>query len=607
MTVPRPQPAPARSKGLSSLLASALAGLALAGLAPLPALPRAEARPATLGQMASPVAAPSITPPAPAQQTSLAPHAMVAAANPLAVQAGLAVLRAGGGAVDAAVAVQAVLGLVEPQSSGLGGGAFLLFYDAKTRRVTAYDGRETAPAGASPAQFLDAQGKPLPFRTAVLGGQSTGVPGAVAMLEAAHKAHGHRPWASLFAPARRLATLGFAVPARLGSFLAKGSDDTPQLASADARAYFTAPDGHTPRTGERLTNPAYARALDLIARQGAKGLLTGPIAQAIVAKVHEGPLPSTMTLADLAGYKPRITPALCRPYRLVILCAPPAPSGGPALLETLGVVGRTDIARRGPGDEKAWFLFAQALRLAYADRDRWIGDPAFVKVPTEGLLSPAYLASRAALIGESAGPVSFGTPPGAPLAGADSTRESEGTSHFVIADTQGNVVSMTTTVEAPFGSGRMVSGFFLNNQLTDFAFAPVGADGLPAANAVAPGKRPRSSMAPVIVLERDGRFLAALGSPGGGAITAFNAQAVVALIDWRLSPQQVASLPHLVARGDKTVAEPLPPAITAGLAGRGLPPGPWSGEESGLHLLIRNPKGYEGAADPRRDGVARGF
>ena len=548
---------------------------------------------------------------APAHQAGFAPHAMVAAANPLAVSAGLSVLKAGGSAVDAAVAVQAMLGLVEPQSSGLGGGAFLLYYDAKTQHVTAYDGRETAPAGASPAQFLGTDGRPEPFAQAVLGGSASGVPGAIAMLELAHRQHGALAWRSLFSPARRLASEGFIVSPRLASMIA---GDSPEASAPDARGYFTRPDGQRLQAGDRLKNPAYAATLDRIAARGAAGLLSGPVGEAIVARLHQGPRPSTMTLADLVAYRPHASEALCREWLGQQVCTPQAPSGGVALQEALGLLAHTDIAARGANDPAAWFTFAQASRLAYADRDRYIADPAFVRVPVAGLLAPDYLAARAALIGDTAGPVSYGTPAGAPCSatgspcpGADATIEPGGTSHVVIVDAHGNVVSMTTTVESIFGSGRMVGGFFLNNQLTDFSFSPRQADGTLAANALAPGKRPRSSMAPVIVLGRDGRFIAALGSPGGASILAYNLKGLVGLLAWHLPPQVVTGLPNLVAHGQSFTADPFPAELSAGLAARGLPLDTAKGEASGLQIVLRRANGYEGGADPRREGVARGF
>jgi len=563
---------------------------------------------ATTGEQESvPQVAPSAS--APAHQAGFARHAMVAAANPLAVAAGLSVLKAGGSAVDAAVAVQAVLGLVEPQSSGLGGGAFLLYYDAKTHRVTAYDGRETAPAGATPAQFLGDDGRPVPFAQAVLGGSASGVPGAVAMLELAHRQHGALPWRGLFAPARRLANEGFIVSPRLAGMIA---GDSPEASAPDTLTYFTRADGTRIQAGDRLKNPAYAATLDRIATQGAAGLLSGPVGEAIVARLHQGPRPSTMTPADLAAYRPHASAALCRAWLGQQVCTPQAPSGGVALQEALGLLAHTDIAQRGPNDPAAWFAFAQASRLAYADRDRYIADPAFVRVPVAGLLAPDYLAARAALIGQYAGPVSYGTPAeaacsGPTCPGADATLEPGGTSHVVIVDAHGNVVSMTTTVESIFGSGRMVGGFFLNNQLTDFSFSPRQPDGTPAANALAPGKRPRSSMAPVIVLGRDGRFVAALGSPGGAAILAYNLKGLVGLLAWHLPPQVVAGLPNLVAHGQSFTADPFPPELSAGLAARGLPLDSSKGEASGLQIVLRRPNGYEGGADPRREGVARGF
>lgn len=571
------------------------------------------ARPTSDAQASESV--PQVTPAAsaPQHQQGRAAHAMVAAANPLAVAAGVAVLKAGGSAVDAAVAVQAVLGLVEPQSSGLGGGAFLLYYDAATRRVTAYDGRETAPAGASPTQFLGDDGRPVPFAQAVLGGNASGVPGAIAMLELAHRQHGYLAWRGLFAQARRLASEGFVVSPRLAGMIA---GDAPEASTPDAKAYFTRPDGSRYQAGDLLKNPAYAATLDRLARQGAAGLLSGPVSEAIIARLHQGPRPSTMTLADLAAYHPHASAALCKAWLSWQVCTPQAPSGGVALQEALGLLAHTDISARGPNDPQAWFAFAQASRLAYADRDRYIADPAFVRVPVAGLLAPDYLAARAALIGERVGPVSFGAPAGAPCIGpadntpcpgADATAEPGGTSHVVIADARGNVVSMTTTVESVFGSGRMVEGFFLNNQLTDFSFSPLQGDGTAAANALAPGKRPRSSMAPVIVLDRTGRFVAALGSPGGASILAYNLKGLVGLLAWHLPPQVVAGLPNLVAHGQNFSADPFPDKISASLAARGMPLETGRGEASGLQIVLRGPHGYEGGADPRREGMARGF
>ncbi|MDF2640057.1 MAG: gamma-glutamyltransferase [Novosphingobium lindaniclasticum] len=569
----------------------------------LPALVLAAGSPA-LAQPTALLERPASAQPQKQAQSATAPHAMVAAANPLAVKAGTDILKAGGSAVDAAVAIQAVLGLVEPQSSGLGGGAFMVYYDAKTRQATAYDGREVAPAGASDRLFLDKDGNRLPFVEAVLGGISTGVPGAVAMLDMAHRDHGKLPWSGLFDEARSLATDGFTVSPRLAGMIASKA---PQASAPDAKRYFTKADGTPYVAGDRLRNADYAQSLDRIARYGASGLLTGPLAQKIVDRVHQESRPGTITLADLANYRPHSGPALCRPYRVYLVCTPQAPSGGPGLQIALGVLEHTDIAKRDASDEKAWFQFAQASRLAYADRDRYVGDPAFVQVPLNGLLAPAYLQRRAAEIGERAGPVTFGLPNGAPKVGPDTTQEPGGTSHIVIVDAAGNVVSMTTTVESIFGSGRMVGGFFLNNQLTDFSFSPTDPDGAKAANAPAPGKRPRSSMAPAIVLTPQRKFVAAAGSPGGSAIQAYNLKVLVALLDWKMTPQDAVALPNLVAKGDTYSADAFPQPILEALAARNMPLSTSKGEESGLQAVIATPKGYVGGADPRREGVARGL
>jgi len=558
---------------------------------------------ATVPQQAA--APPTVTGQADAAQTG--PKVMVAAANPHAVEAGLNVLRQGGSAVDAAVAVQAVLGLVEPQSSGLGGGAFLTYYDAKTRKVTAYNGRETAPAGATPQLFMDDAGKPLPFVQAVLSGRATGTPGAVAMLAMAQADHGKLAWSQLFADAERLADQGFVVSPRLAGMI---SSPFPQTGTPDAKAYFTKPDGERYKAGDLLRNPAYAATVRKIAAEGPKALLEGEIAQAIVAKVAEGPRPGTLSLADMKAYRPKVGPAVCRPYRIYVVCVPGTPSSGAALLEALGILAHTDIATRGPDDPQAWYLFSQASRLMYADRDRYFGDSDFVEVPVEGLLDPAYVAGRAKLIGPTAGPAPApGKPRGAGPRAPDATQEPGGTTHFVVVDAAGDVVSMTTTVESIFGTGRMVGGFFLNNQLTDFSFTPTNSDKTPAANAVAPGKRPRSSMSPTVVLDRQGRFVAAVGSPGGNSILAYNLKALVAVLDWKMPIQQAVDLPNLIARGDSYASEPdkYAPGVVEALAAKGVKFGGNGGEGSGLHGVVMTPKGLEGGADIRREGVAKGF
>lgn len=530
--------------------------------------------------------------------------AAVAAAHPLAVEAGLEILRAGGSAADAAVAVQAVLGLVEPQSSGLGGGAFLLYYDAPSRRITAFDGREMAPAAATATLFLDDAGQPLAWREAVLTGRSTGVPGAVAMLGAAHARYGRLPWARLFAPAIRRATEGFVVPQRLARF---ANSSFPQATLPDVRALFSRADGTPVQAGDRLVNPGYAATLSQIAVRGPRALLEPPLRDAIIARTRAEPQPGLLAPADFAAYEPRISAPLCRPFFVYVVCVPPPPSSGVALLQLLALFEHTDIAARGPEDPQAWFLFAEASRLMYADRDQYVADPAFVMVPVDGLLDPGYVARRAALIGATAGP----TPAAGEIAearrGPDATREAAGTSHFVVADAWGNVASVTTSVESLFGSGRAVGGFMLNNQLTDFSLDPL-VDDRPAANAVAGGKRPRSSMSPVIVLDQAGRPVAALGSPGGTAILAYNAKTLVGLLAWHLPLQQAIELPNLIARGTDYFAETakFPPAVLEALAARGIPLRSGRGEESGLHGLVFGPDGsVDGGADPRREGVWR--
>ena len=526
----------------------------------------------------------------------------VSAANPLAVEAGMRVLARGGSAVDAAVAVQAVLGLVEPQSSGLGGGAFMMFYDADTSAITVYDGRETAPASATPELFYE-NGRPLPFVDAVLSGRSTGVPGAVPMLALAQKQHGTLAWSDLFGDAETLAQDGFVVSPRLAGMIAS---DAPQAKTRWASAYFTKPDGTRYVAGDVLKNPAYADTVRTIAREGAAGLQTGPLAEAIAAAVAEGPRPGGLTTADIAAYRPIVREAVCGPYKVYVVCVPPPPSSGASILQLLAMGERTPDLDKGPQSPAAWSAFAQLQRLMYADRDRYFGDPGFVSVPVAGLLDPAYVAERAALAPALRGAAPFGTPPGAPRVGADATREPAGTSHFVVVDAKGNAVSMTTTVESIFGSGRMAGGFFLNNQLTDFSMVPTAADGTPAANAVAAGKRPRSSMSPVIVLDREGHLVGALGSPGGSSILAYNAKALIAALGWGLPLQEAFDLPNLVAKGDGFGAdtEGFSAAVRDGMAARGVVLRPNTTETSGLHGgLWRNGR-WDGGADTRREGVA---
>jgi len=532
-------------------------------------------------------------------------QAMVAAAHPLAVEAGLEVLRRGGSALDAAVAVEAMLGLVEPQSSGLGGGGFILYFDAASGTVSAYNGRETAPAAATPDMFLDDAGRPLSRREAMLSGRATGAPGAVPVLALAHAAHGRLAWDSLFNTTITMAEDGFTITPRLAEHI---HGTFPQADAPDVRAYFSRPDGSRMQAGDRLVNPPYAATLRRIAAEGPDALQRGPIAEAIARRTADSPLAGTLTTGDIAAYQAQAVAPVCGPYRVYIICAPPPPSSGAGLVQLMALLDRTDIAERGPADPVAWVRFAETSRLMYADRDRYFGDPDFVDVPVAGLLDPAYLDARAALIGPRAAGTApaHGEPAGIVVPGPDATAEPGGTTHFVVVDFDGNVVSMTATVESYFGSGRMVHGFFLNNQMTDFSFRPTDPDGAPAANAVAGGKRPRSSMAPVIVLDREGRLVAALGSPGGNAILAYNAKALVGLLAWDLPLVEAFSLPNLVARGDSFNGEAsrLAPAVRNGLERRGITIRSGSGEASGLHGAVMEPDGLTGAADPRREGVA---
>tara|TARA_R110000744_G_scaffold125730_11_gene231753 strand:- start:43702 stop:45438 length:1737 start_codon:yes stop_codon:yes gene_type:complete len=538
------------------------------------------------------------------------PHpAMVAAANPLAVEAGLAALRAGGDAVDAAIAVQSVLGLVEPQSSGLGGGAFMLYFDAQTGELTAYDGRETAPASASPELFLDGNGEPLSFYDAVFSGHSVGAPGAVAMLALAHGDHGELDWADGFDAAIELAEDGFAVSPRLQGLIAGTAPRTPLDEWPASRDYFFLEDGSPLPVGHRLRNPAYAMSARAIAADW-HNLYSGPLADAIVDAVRAEPRPGGLTTSDLAGYQALRREAICRPYRQWTVCGmPPPASGGVTVNEILGLIEPYDMAATGPETVEGWRRFIEASRLSYADRDAYVADPDFVTVPAEGLLADDYITARSALVtGTMATPhVTAGIPDGINAPGLDATPDSPGTSHFVIVDQDGDVVSMTTTVESVFGSHRMAGGFFLNNQLTDFSRIPVDAGGRAIPNAPEAGKRPRSSMSPTIVFDADGNFVLATGSPGGSSIIAYTAKTLVGMLDWGLTPQQAIDLPNVVANGDVVrVEDGMNPVILAGLQGLGFTLDANRGEISGIHIVRRLEDGrLIGGADPRREGVAR--
>ena len=438
----------------------------------------------------------------------------------------------------------------------------------------------------------------------MLSGRSTGVPGVVAMLGLAQRQHGVLEWNALFGDTVALAREGFIVSPRLAGMIAMPRG---QVRTRWADAYFTRPDGGRYVAGDRLRNPAYADTLELIARGGAEAFYRGPIADRVAATVAEQPRPGGLTAADIAAYRPIERGALCRPYRLYVVCVPPPPSSGVALLQLLAMAEYTPDIALGPDSAGAWTAFAQLQRLMYADRDRYVGDPAFVGVPVAGLLDPGYVAGRAALAPELDGAAPAGSPPGGVFRAPDATLEPAGTSHFVIVDAAGNAVSMTTTVESVFGSGRMTGGFFLNNQLTDFSFVPTDPDGAPAANAVAGGKRPRSSMAPLIILDRQGRFVGALGSPGGKAILAYNAKALIGIIDWNLGVQAAFDLPNLVAKGEGFGADTdrFPTPLRDALAARGIQLRPNASENSGLHGGVWRAGHWDGGADDRREGVAR--
>lgn len=533
---------------------------------------------------------------------------MVAAAHPLAAQAGLEVLRAGGSAVDAAVAIQMVLTLVEPQSSGIGGGAFLIHVAGATNTVTSWDGRETAPAAATPDLFLR-DGRPMPFYDAVLGGRSVGVPGTVRMLEAVHRQHGSRPWAELLAPAIRLAEDGFAVSPRLAGAI---RNDAARLRRDPSTAgYFLDAQGAPLPAAHRLRNPALAETLRAIAAQGADALHRGPIAAEIVRMVTADTNPGAMTMDDLAFYAPRERAPVCGVYRLHRLCGmgPPS-SGGVAVLQILGVLEHFHLAPLDPRGVDTAHLLAEAGRLAFADRNRFLADSDFVPVPVRGLLDPAYLTLRAQLLSADRAIEAprAGNPPWREallLAPHDDSVEN-GTSHLSVIDADGNAVSMTTTVEDAFGARLMARGFILNNELTDFAFQPL-VDGRPVANRVQGGKRPRSSMAPFIVFAPDGSLRGAVGSPGGARIIGYVARTLTGLIDFGLDPQAAITLPHVVTLGGAAELEEGTPliAVQSPLEGRGhrvmvreL--------NSGLQAIWRTPAGLLGGADPRREGVALG-
>jgi len=549
--------------------------------------------------------------------TEKPPEVMVVTANPYATKAGLDVLRRGGSAVDAAVAIEAVLGLVEPQSSGLAGGGFMVHFDAETKTMAVYDGRETAPAGAKPDMFLDENGKRMGFLQAKNSGLSTGAPGILAMLSLAHKEQGTLAWNTLFADAKRLAKEGFEISPRLYGMLeryAKYIPKTEEEGPTEAYHYFFANDGTPLPAGYILSNPAYVESLDIIA-DDVNEFYQGDIARNIAAMVQQGPRPGRLTAKDIAAYQPVKRQALCQPYREMQICGAPPPSSGMTVGMIMGQLEKgPKFSAKGADDPLNWSLFAQSQQLAYADRDRFVADPDFVSVPIEGMVNEEYLSSRAKLITtdnalstlEPGDPWAYNPVQQTKVNGIDGTYDVHGTTHFVVVDAQGDVVSMTATVESIFGTTRMVGGMFLNNQLTDFSFLPTDKEGRAIANAVAPGKRPRSSMSPTIVLDKQGKFLMATGSPGGNNIIAYTAKTLVGVFDWGLSPQQAADLPNMVARGETVRLENglASESLIEAMKNFGFTVDASRGENSGLSIILRKPDGsLQGGVDKRREGV----
>jgi gamma-glutamyltranspeptidase/glutathione hydrolase len=534
---------------------------------------------------------------------------VVSAADPRAAEAGAAMLRQGGSAADAAIATMLTLTVVEPESSGIGGGSYLVFRDANGT-IQTYDNRETAPRAATGSWFLGPDGKPRPFADVVPGGTSVGVPGNISMAAHAHRDHGRLPWRALFQPAIALARDGFVITPRLYGALQR--EARVGAFSAGGRALFYRPDGSPLPAGTRVRNPALARFLAQIAARGPAAFYHGQNAAAIVGAVnHAAHNPSPMKLADLAAYDSKVQPPVCGSYRGYRLCGMgPSSSGGLAVIQTLAMLERFDLARLGPNNPTSWHLIAEAMRLAYADRDQYVGDPGYVSVPVAGLLDRAYLAQRSALISPTSTMpiVAAGLPAGAPKMALGRDYAEHGTSSFAAADGRGNVASITSTIESVWGSGLVVNGYYLNNELTDFSFAPSGADGAPVANRVEGGKRPRSSMAPMIVTGPDGRVRLAVGAAGGPTIPAQVLKTIIAVIDWKMSAREAIAAPVLFAPSGPTIYveddSPLVamiPALTA--LGHGSlktsPHGTYKAnaiEQIGGH--------WSGAGDPRSEGVA---
>ena len=541
------------------------------------------------------------------KKLALAQKYMVAAANPLAVEAGLKILARGGSAIDAAIAVQMVLNLVEPQASGIGGGAFILHFDMRKNNAVVYDGRETAPMAATPDLFIGSDGKPMRFQDAVIGGRAVGVPGVLRALEVAHVRHGILAWAELFEPAISLAEKGFPLSARAQIQIAA---DKAMLGDLKTRAYFYLPDGTAKPVGSILKNPAFAAVLRRIATEGPEAFYTGDVARDMVAAVRNHPTnPGTLSEEDLLAYRAQTLPPLCGLYRSFRVCGMPPPGGGLSVLQILATLARFDMKTVRPESTEAVHLFSEAGRLVYADRERYMADDRFVEVPVQGLADPDYNRRRSELIRpeKSMGRSAAGVPASAAVAMGDGdTLEFPSTSHISIVDQHGNAVSMTTSIESRFGSRIFVHGFFLNNTLTDFSMTATD-NGRPVANAVYPGKRPRSSMSPTLVFDSKNRLHMVLGSPLGSVIINFVARTLVATLDWGMDMQAAISHPHFGSRNGATEIEKGTSIenLQGALKSMGhevrvvdLP--------SGLHGIMRTSSGWQGGADPRREGIAKG-
>ncbi|MBY0564191.1 MAG: gamma-glutamyltransferase family protein [Hyphomonadaceae bacterium] len=535
-------------------------------------------------------------------------EAMAAAADPRAVDAALEMMRRGGSAVDAAIAAELVLGLVEPQSSGIGGGGFLLFYDAVTESITGFDGRERAPAGATPDMFLSSDGEPMDFYDAQASGRSIGTPLLVPMLKLAHEHHGRLPWTVLFEPAIRLAEDGWEISPMVAAALRSDEHEVRLRDDPAARAYFYDADGDPWPAGHVLRNPGYAATLRALAAQGPRAMSEGEIAQSIVAAAQRGPRAGTLALEDLQSARAQRFDPLCAPHRLYIVCTAAPPSSANATLAILGLYERTRPQPGGPDSVDDWAAFLWASRLAYADRDHYMADSEFVPTPTRELFAPSYLDERARQIDLRTAPdiITPGMPAGRALFERWGSAYSEdvGTTHLSIVDPFGNAVSLTATIESAFGAQRMASGFLLNNQLTDFSFRPT-INGRPVANAVAPRKRPRSSMSPTIVTDRDGELVLVIGSPGGSDIIGYVARATIGILDWNLPVQDALALGNATARFSVVNAEHArwPDGVAAALEQRGWRFEPTPEGNSGLHAIRVTPQGLEGGADPRGEGA----